>query len=143
MIRSTLVLTDALRVVQGKEAKEAMEESGGEMAKAKGGGEPSSKADGKEGGDKKDDDGWRGPADLLELDKLNGTGTVRWQGLPYLVPLRHIRESRFLFSKVVADIYATLESTNIEDEDSSALMDLCDGVADCKALVAGTVINRK
>ena len=35
--------------------------------------------------------GWRGPADLLQVDVNNGTAVIIWQGRPYLLPLRHVR----------------------------------------------------
>ena len=35
--------------------------------------------------------GWRGPADLLQVDSNNGTAVIVWQGRPYLLPFRHIR----------------------------------------------------
>ncbi|OLQ01786.1 hypothetical protein AK812_SmicGene15471 [Symbiodinium microadriaticum] len=37
------------------------------------------------------DVGWRGPAELLKLDRDEGTATVSYQGRPYLMGLRHIR----------------------------------------------------
>jgi hypothetical protein len=38
----------------------------------------------------KDIPGWRGPAVLLDLDDY-GSATVKWQGRPFSIPLRHIR----------------------------------------------------
>ena len=37
------------------------------------------------------DCGWRGPAELLKLDRQEGTAILSYQGRPYLVSLRHIR----------------------------------------------------
>ena len=37
------------------------------------------------------DVGWRGPAELLKLDKSEGTAIISYKGRPYLVSLRHIR----------------------------------------------------
>ena len=38
--------------------------------------------------------GWRGPAQLLDLDENNGTVIVKYQGRPYLMSIRHIRPFR-------------------------------------------------
>ena len=38
--------------------------------------------------------GWRGPAQLLDLDEGNGTVIVKYQGRPYLMSIRHIRPFR-------------------------------------------------
>ena len=40
---------------------------------------------------KKDLPGWRGPAVLLDIDDEDCVATVRWQGQPYCIPLRHVR----------------------------------------------------
>ena len=37
------------------------------------------------------DVGWRGPAELLKIDRAEGTAIISYQGRPYLVSLRHIR----------------------------------------------------
>eukprot|EP00439_Symbiodinium_sp_Y106_P051007 s1424_g6.t1 len=37
------------------------------------------------------DVGWRGPAELLQINKDEGTAIISYQGRPYLVSLRHIR----------------------------------------------------
>ncbi|CAE7557756.1 RE2, partial [Symbiodinium sp. CCMP2456] len=37
------------------------------------------------------DVGWRGPAELLKINKDEGTAILSYQGCPYLVSLRHIR----------------------------------------------------
>ena len=34
---------------------------------------------------------WKGPGDLLEIDVANGTCIVKWQSIPYLTPIRHVR----------------------------------------------------
>ena len=36
--------------------------------------------------------GWHGPADLLEFSHDNSKAVVVWQGMPLLLPTRHIRE---------------------------------------------------
>ena len=43
--------------------------------------------------ERKDQDGWRGPAELVRVSIVDGAGTgiVVWQSVPYILPLRHIR----------------------------------------------------
>ena len=36
--------------------------------------------------------GWHGPADLLEVSPDNSKAIVKWQGMPLLLPIRHIRK---------------------------------------------------
>ena len=55
--------------------------------------------------EQKDDSGWRGPAELLEIDYHNVPAIVKHQGMPYLIPLRHIRRHLVLFTKVEYDNY--------------------------------------
>ena len=50
--------------------------------------------------DNKDESGWRGPADLLEIDYHNGAAIVKYQGVPYLIPIRHLRKHISLFTEV-------------------------------------------
>ena len=49
--------------------------------------------------DRKDQSGWRGPCDLLHLGK--DTAIVRHQGVPYIVPIRHIRPHIQLLAQLV------------------------------------------
>ena len=58
------------------------------------------------------DVGWRGPAELLKLNKEEGTAVVSYQGRPYLVSLRHIRPHQ-------AGIYVTLP-----DQQEATLLEL-------------------
>ena len=44
--------------------------------------------------------GWRGPCDLIEVDADEGTAIVRWNGMPYKVPLAHIRKHHSLHARV-------------------------------------------
>ena len=41
--------------------------------------------------DHKDDPGWRGPCDLLDISFKDNTAIVKHQSMPYIVSLRHIR----------------------------------------------------
>ena len=41
--------------------------------------------------EKKDESGWRGPCELLDIAPHDNSATVKHQSLPYIVPLRHIR----------------------------------------------------
>ena len=58
------------------------------------------------------DVGWRGPAELLKLNKDEGTAVISYQGRPYLVSLRHIRPHQ-------AGIYVTLP-----DQQEATLLEL-------------------
>ena len=52
--------------------------------------------------DKKDSSGWRGPCQLLDVSAPSNTAIVKYQSIPYIVPLRHIRVHRAaLFSYFV------------------------------------------
>ena len=42
--------------------------------------------------ERKDESGWRGPCILLDKDADEGTARVKHQGIPYIVPLRHVRK---------------------------------------------------
>eukprot|EP00435_Cladocopium_sp_Y103_P048511 s541_g14.t1 len=64
--------------------------------------------------------GWRGPAQLLDLDEGNGTVIVKYQGRPYLMSIRHIRPFRGHFfnqdhhhqqEQALHDMQSTIDST--------------------------------
>ena len=40
--------------------------------------------------DRKDQDGWRGPAEIISVDRHSGSATVQHQGLPLLIPFRNL-----------------------------------------------------
>ena len=42
--------------------------------------------------DRKDEDGWRGPAEIISIERLAGSAIVKHQGQPLIVPLHHIRK---------------------------------------------------
>ena len=46
--------------------------------------------------------GWRGPAVLLDLNRADNSAIVKWQGRPYTIPLRHLREHRGFFALMLA-----------------------------------------
>ena len=50
--------------------------------------------------DKKDDSGWRGPCELLDVSPKDNSAIVKHQSTTYIVPLRHIRPhiAKSLFS---------------------------------------------
>ena len=50
----------------------------------------------------KDLPGWRGPCLVMDLDIAGGVATVKWQGRPWLVSLRHIRPYRGFVAPLVA-----------------------------------------
>ena len=101
--------------------------------------------------DEKDDGGWRGPGTLLELDPGNGASIVKWQGIPYLLPLRYIRPHQGLFTKIEYNTYMTsLATAPVNQEypafrtgagrDSTAVlgfMDLVDGMSPGTTTIAG------
>ena len=41
---------------------------------------------------RKDEDGWRGPAELISLERKAGSAIVRYQGLPLIIPLAQLRK---------------------------------------------------
>ena len=41
--------------------------------------------------EKKDESGWRGPCELLDISRSDNSAIVKHQSVPYIVPLRHIR----------------------------------------------------
>ena len=51
--------------------------------------------------ERKDQEGWRGPADLVHILKDRSSGVVVWQGYPYLIPMRHIRNHRASFLAMI------------------------------------------
>ena len=54
------------------------------------------------------DIGWRGPAELLKINKEEGTAILSYQGRPYLVSLRHIRPHQ-------AGVFVVLNKDQIGD----------------------------
>ncbi|CAE8712610.1 unnamed protein product [Polarella glacialis] len=84
---------------------------------------------------RKGESGWRGPADLLDINPENGTAVVRHQGYPYTVPLRHVRKHTELYNTQVH-----------EEEDVNSLfrlMDIVDGVTEGKTFIQGLVLNNE
>ena len=41
--------------------------------------------------EKKDESGWRGPCELLDISPTDNTAIVKHQSQPFIVPIRHIR----------------------------------------------------
>ncbi|CAE8728215.1 unnamed protein product, partial [Polarella glacialis] len=83
----------------------------------------------------KGESGWRGPADLLDINPENGAAVVRHQGYPYTVPLRHVRKRTELYSTQVH-----------EEEDVNSLfrlMDIVHGVTEGKTFIQGLVLNKE
>jgi hypothetical protein len=50
--------------------------------------------------EEKDESGWRGPGCVLELDLANNAVVVKYQGVPYMIPLRHLPKHLALFAKI-------------------------------------------
>ena len=80
------------------------------------------------------DVGWRGPAELLKLNKAEGSAILSYQGRPYLVSLRHIRPHQ-------AGVFVTL-NTNQED-DLKKLRILVEKLSPYKMVMVGWVAEKK
>lgn len=109
--------------------------------------------------ERKDESGWRGPCVLLDVDADEGTAVVKSQGLPYIVPLRHIRKHLAYFLRLIfhykwqSNIYhAQLQSIHHSDSVMKAwyedlfqtlihLMDYVDGCTQHKVFINGKLRN--
>eukprot|EP00435_Cladocopium_sp_Y103_P053465 s971_g17.t1 len=78
---------------------------------------------------------WRGPALLLRLDQTEGVAVIQYQGKPYLVSLRHIREHRGIF-------HFEIQSENVEQALFS-LMKYTESISDYRILYFGWLKRRK
>ena len=63
----------------------------------------------------KDAPGWRGPAQLLDLDEEQGICTVKWQGRSYTIPLRHVRKHQGLFVLQLCTMNAYFQTAALPD----------------------------
>ncbi|CAK0800448.1 unnamed protein product, partial [Prorocentrum cordatum] len=80
--------------------------------------------------ERKDQSGWRGPAELVKLSQ--GTGIVVWNGIPYILPTRHIRRHAINLEKIPigdGNHYAYLLQDTTDSSNLTKLMDLVDGTA--------------
>ena len=75
------------------------------------------------------DQGWRGPALLLRLDQEEGVAIIQYQGKPYLVSLRHIRQYR--------GIYHVEFQSQEADQCLHYLMKFVEGLSDYKVSFFG------
>ena len=111
----------------------------------------------------KEQPGWRGPARLLDLNYDTGGATVCWQGRPFLIPFRHIRNhiGWILSYLCVRESTAALRTGSKEREltkdpgtsriynlsgvmDSMLeLIDIVDGGLDGKQFLHGKVMDTK
>ena len=67
--------------------------------------------------DRKDEDGWKGPAELISIERKAGSGIVRYQGQALLIPLHYMRK-HILTSFFFWSIYeATDEQLGSPSED--------------------------
>lgn len=80
------------------------------------------------------DPGWRGPALLLRLDSDDGTAVIQYQGRPYLVSLRHIREYKGIYHVNIPTI--DVESALLR------LMKYVEGLVDYKVYMYGWVFRK-
>jgi hypothetical protein len=60
----------------------------------------------------KDLPGWRGPGVVLDMNAETGTCTVRWQGKPWLMSLRHVRPREGYITHLAALGPSTCYNTN-------------------------------
>ena len=63
--------------------------------------------------DRKDVPGWKGSAELLKLDTETGGATIIYQGRPFLVPMRHIRQHIGLTLAHLTVMHAYLEKPSL------------------------------
>ena len=80
------------------------------------------------------DVGWRGPAELLKIDRDEGSAVISYQGRPYLVSLRHIRSHR-------AGIFLNYDETQLHQ--LRRLQALVDNMSPFKACMIGWVHELK
>eukprot|EP00435_Cladocopium_sp_Y103_P076100 s59_g76.t1 len=78
---------------------------------------------------------WRGPALLLRLDQTEGVAVIQYQGKPYLVSLRHIREHRGIF-------HFEIQSENVEQALFS-IMKYTESISDYRILYFGWLKRHK
>ena len=78
---------------------------------------------------------WRGPALLLRLDQTEGIAVIQYQGKPYLVSLRHIREYKGIF-------HFEIQSENVEQALFS-LMKYTESISDHRILYFGWLKRHK
>ena len=80
------------------------------------------------------DVGWRGPAELLKLNRHEGNAILSYQGRPYLVSLRHIRPHQ-------AGVFVTM--TGVQEGDLVYLRALVKQISPYKAITVGWVMEKK
>ena len=98
--------------------------------------------------------GWRGPADLVELDLANNSALIKYQGMPYSLPLRHIRKHLVLFEHKAYHTYMTMvqnlpisqaypvfKTSESQATDILHFMDLVDGQEPGKDHQIGWIID--
>ena len=56
---------------------------------------------------------WKGPGDLLEIDLHNGTCIVKWQSIPYMIPIRHVRPHVIVH---YASMFAATRDTGLDTQ---------------------------
>ena len=81
------------------------------------------------------DPGWRGPALLLRLDQDEGVAVIQYQGKPYLVSLRHIRQYKGIY-------HMEVQSEQV-DQALHCLMKFAEGLSDYKIYFFGWLRRQK
>lgn len=93
--------------------------------------------------DRKDQEGWRGPCDLLDLNKSGAI--VVWNGYPYIVPLRHIRKHLPLIAWQTLIKFTTANMTNSKYflvTEYTKLLDIVEGSTLFKNYLIGRIIGQ-
>ncbi|CAE7220811.1 unnamed protein product, partial [Symbiodinium sp. CCMP2456] len=80
------------------------------------------------------DVGWRGPAELLKLNRAEGNAILSYQGRPYLVSLRHIRPHQ-------AGVFVTM--SGVQEQDLVYLRTLVNQLSPYKVVTVGWVMDKK
>ena len=80
------------------------------------------------------DVGWRGPAELLKVNRQEGNAILSYQGRPYLVSLRDIRPHQ-------AGVFITL--SGVQENDFNFLRNLVEQLSPYKAVTVGWIVEQQ
>ncbi|CAK0830168.1 unnamed protein product, partial [Prorocentrum cordatum] len=73
--------------------------------------------------ERKDQSGWRGPAELVKISE--GTAIIVWNGIPYILPVRHVRKHLIGFLAFQTSAPTLEDNRNLDT--FRRLMDIVDG----------------
>ena len=80
------------------------------------------------------DVGWRGPAELLKVNRSEGNAVLSYQGRPYLVSLRHIRPHQ-------AGVFVTM--SGIQEQSFAYLQKLVEQLSPYKTVIVGWIAEKR